>query len=113
MEMLNKKEDKAFVVAKLNVFTNYIENNRIDNVYESLAMFKEYLKPIGEFYEKEFGFFVMIKPWILNIWITLFLIFFWFLQNKFYFVIFLISVTLFWFYLVVKIYRKKVYAFMW
>lgn len=112
-EMLNNKEDKAFVVEKLNGFTTYIENNRIDNVHDSLAMFKEYLKPIGEFYEKEFGFFVMIKPWILNIWIILFLIVFWVLQNRFYFIIFLIPVTLFCFYLAVKVYKKKVYAFMW
>lgn len=113
LDMLTNEKEKYFSLEKLNNYFSYIENNEIDDVHESLALFNNFLKPIGELFEKRFGFFVMIKPWIMNFWIIVFLLIFWYIQNTFLFIFFLLILSLFFFYLGFKIKKKKVYAFMW
>jgi hypothetical protein len=112
-DKVNNKEDRDFITEKLNGFLIYIGNNNVENVHQSLTLFNEYLKPIGELFEKIFHFFVMIEPWILNIGIGFVFIIFWLTNSITYFLIFLFPLSLFCFYLGVKVYKRKVYAFMW
>ena len=105
--------DRKFVLDKLREFMDFLESNQIDDIHDSLIVFNTFLRPIGELYERDLGFFVMIKPWILNIWVLFFLLVVSFFDKKIYFLYFFILLSIFAIYMARKIYGRKVYAFMW
>lgn len=113
ISLLSNVDSQDFVVEKLSGFVNYIESNKIDDVYDSLKLYNKYIKPIGELYELELGFFIMIKPWILNISILFLVILLYLINNIFFSVLSLCLLSIFCFYLGNKVYKKKVYSFMW
>jgi len=107
----NKKlSNKKFVINKLLEFIEFLE---INTIHDSLIIFNNFLKPVGDLYEKNLNFFIMARPWILNIWICILGAFFLMLKNNVYVNFFVLVLFLFCIYLAYKVYKKKVYAFMW
>ena len=108
-----KLSNQNLVIGNLLELMDFLESNNIDSIHDSLTVFNRFLKPIGELYEKDLGFFIFMKPWILNIWISILLVFFYMIGNKIYLTIFLIALFIFFIYWGYKVYKRKVYAFMW
>lgn len=112
--LIKDEEQKRKVLESLTECVNYYQNFKVDSISQSLKIFNEYLKPVGIIYEKEAGFWVLIKSWILFLYITIANFSIYFLSNKnIYFIIANSILLLFCAYLAKKYNSKKLYAFMW
>jgi hypothetical protein len=112
---LEDKNSKEEVLILLTNLFNYYKEHSIRDIQESLTVFQKYLKPIGEIYEQQLGFFVFIAPWLLFLYIMIgYGVVFLLLNNNFIAVtIFLLVVIIILFYLGIKYYQRKLYSFLW
>lgn len=113
LPLIKNPTTQRFVIEKLDNYFDYVETQSIEGIHESLDVFNKFIKPVGEIYETEFGFFIMIKPWILNISIIILGLILYSFHNRILFIIFGAITALGCFYLGGKFYKNKTYAFMW
>lgn len=110
---LNDVYEQDLVIKNINEFILSVEKEKIDNIQDSLAAFNKFIKPIGEIYERKLDFFVMIKPWILTIWIVFTFLLVYLLKNTLLLILYFLFLSALCFYLGNKYSRRKLYAFMW
>lgn len=112
---LTDNESKEYIQELLSNCIEYYNYHSIPNAIESLDIFQKFLKPAGKIYERQLNFFILIKSWLLTLYILVgyLIVFLLFNNNRIATLIFLFIVLIFIVFLGVKFSQRKLYAFLW
>lgn len=112
---LADNESKKYIQELLSNCIEYYNYHSIPNVIESLDIFQKFLKPAGKIYERKLNFFILIKPWLLTLYILVryLIVFLAFNNNQIATLIFLFIVLILIIFLGIKFSQYKLNAFLW
>ena len=108
-------ESKQYVKGLLTECIDYYQCHSISNIFESLDVFQKYLKPVGQVYERQLNFSIMIKPWLFTLYVLIGVLFVYivFDNDPVAIIIFLLIMLSFVIYFGLKFSKRKLYAFLW
>lgn len=112
--LIKSDSSRNFILNSLEDYFIYCNGNSITEIHKSLEIFNKYLKPVGKIYEKEAGFAIFIKPWLLTLYIVAINFIVYILGSNISASIICNLIILFFiFYLAYKYKEHKLYAFLW
>ena len=114
---LNKLNDKDIVIKVCIILNEYLDSVKdapITDRMISLELFEEFIRPVGNIYERNAGFMPMLRSWVVFFWIVFFfLILYVFSVPPVFFSLVATSVVIYYIYIIRKRIDHKVYGFMW
>jgi hypothetical protein len=79
------KEHKQQIFKLLTDYFDVIESRQIDTVSKSLELFSRYIKPLANLFSESRGFHMVMRPWIILLWLLPIFILLYFLNASIYF----------------------------
>lgn len=67
-------KEKVYLI--LLEYLEIVKENPIENLQECTALFDDYIRPVGDFFEHSSGFMPMISNWVIIYWIIFFCLLF-------------------------------------
>lgn len=110
---LRNLADRERIYYLINSYFEFCSSNVISNIYDSLKVYNDFIKPIGEYYCDHLGFIVFVKPWIMIFnWCVLLIGCYLADANHLIFQIIFCTGVLYSIYIINKFRQKKVFAFL-
>ena len=107
-------DQKQKVYSTLIEYLQKIKQEPIEDMHQSTTLFDEYIRPVGNLYEKNLGFMPMMSVWVICFWvIVLFGIMFIFRLSIIFYCVIGILLASYYIYLLKKRTEKKVYGLKW
>lgn len=98
----------------LSEYLERVKEHPIENLQECTSLFDDYIRPVGNLYERTFGFMPMINNWVIIFWTILIFgfVYAFNLSIIFYWIIGVLFFS-YYFYIRKKRIEKKVYGLEW
>ncbi len=111
---LESAQVKGKVYFSLMEYLDIVNKEPIENIHQCTELFDQYIKPVGNLYERTFGFMPVMSLWVIAFWcIALFGILYIFNSPVLVYLVIGIVILCYYFYLLKKKMNKKVYGLKW
>ena len=105
---------KEKVYSILIEYLEVVKKEPVEDIQHSTALFDEYIRPVGNLYEKTLGFMPMISSWVIIFWcICLFGVVYIFNLSVIFYYIIGLFLSSYYFYILKKRAENKVYGLKW
>ena len=107
-------DQKQKVYSILIEYLQRIKQEPIQDMHQSTTLFDEYIRPVGNLYERTLGFMPMISSWVIIFWaIVLFSFLYVFNLSIIFYAAIGIFLSSYYIYVLIKKTEKKVYGLKW